>query len=107
MRLSVRALGAVLGLAAGGAITTGTPAAAGESTGCWRHLGCIGGPAYGYAPPPAAYGYAPPPPAYGYGPRRAASGYYAPAYGGRCYTVPQRFLDDWGRVVVQGTRVCD
>ena len=98
MRLSVRALGAVLALAAGGAITTGTPVAAGESTGCWRHLGCVGGPAYGYAPPS---------PAYGYGPRRAASGYYAPAYGGRCYTVPQRFLDDWGRVVVQGTRVCD
>jgi hypothetical protein len=101
MKLSVPALGAALALAAAGAVTGATPAAAGDTTGCWRNLGCVGGPAYGYAPPRPAYGYAP---------YRPAGGYYAygaPAYGGECYTVRRRFVDDWGRVMVRRTRVCD
>jgi hypothetical protein len=86
-------------LSAGLALTTlaaTLPAAAGESTGCWRHLGCNG------------QGYAPPPPRYA--PYRAPVGYYgygAPVYGGDCYTVRRRFVDDWGRVVVRRTRVCE
>ena len=43
MKSSVSTLAAGLVLAAAAAITT--PASAGESTGCWRHLGCVGGPA--------------------------------------------------------------
>ena len=96
MKSSVSTLAAGLVLAAAAAITT--PASAGESTGCWRHLGCVGGPAYGYAPPAPAYGY------------RPAGGYYAhgaPAYEEECYTVRRRFVDDWGRVVIRRTRVCE
>ena len=99
MKTFVSALAAGLIVTAAAAITT--PARAGESTGCWRHLGCIGGPAYGY-PPPA--------PVYGYRPYRPAGGYYAygaPSYGEECYTVRRRFVDDWGRVVVRRTRVCE
>ncbi len=55
MKLSVPILGAVAALALAAATTS---ASAGASTGCWRHLGCAGAPAYGYAPP--AYGYARP-----------------------------------------------
>ena len=99
MKSSVSALAAGLVLAAAAAIAT--PASAGDSTGCWRHLGCVGGPAYGYAPPA---------PAYGYPPYRPAGGYYAdvaPSYGEECYTVRRRFVDDWGRVVIRRTRVCE
>jgi hypothetical protein len=99
MQFSVPTLAtaATLALAAAGAVTTASPAHAGASTGCWRHLGCVGAP-----------GFAPPPPAYGYAPYRRAGGYYGgPAYDDDCYMVRRRFVDDWGRVVIRRTRVCE
>jgi hypothetical protein len=31
----------------------------------------------------------------------------ASVYGGGCYTARQRVVDDWGRVYIRRTRVCD
>jgi hypothetical protein len=91
----IAALGAGLALAS---LFSLPPAQAGESTGCWRNLGCVGD------------GYAPPPPRYGYAPHRPSPGYYGyggAAYGGDCYFVRRRFVDDWGRVGVRRIRVCE
>jgi hypothetical protein len=42
-------------------------------------------------------------PSYGY----PAYGYAAPVYGGDCYWVNRRVVDDWGQVFVRRVQVCD
>ena len=53
-------------------------------------LGALAGSSYGYG----GYGY---PASYG----------YAPAYGGECYVVPRRFVNQYGQVYVQQVQVCE
>ncbi len=71
--------------------------------------GLIGGLALGALASAPAYSY----PAYSYPaypaypasyPAYYGAGYYA---GPACYTVRRRFVDDWGRVFVRRTQVCD
>jgi len=68
--------------------------------------GLIGGLALGALAASPAYSY----PAYSY-PAYPATypGYYGSSYYGApaCYTVRRRFVDDWGRVVVRRTQVCE
>jgi hypothetical protein len=116
---------ALAGLAAtaliGGAVAVSTsPAEAGASTGTWRYGTPYRG--YGYRP---YYGYrrgyggggvaagvatglavgalAASTPYYGY----PAYGYAAPVYGGDCYWVRRRVVDDWGQVFIRRVQVCD
>ncbi len=124
-------------MALGGTLLTADPAQAGSSTGTWRDgsyatpYGVVRPrPVYGYRS--AGYGYRPyyhrhrsddggavaagvigglalgalaSQPAYSY----PSPAYYgAPAYGDSgCYTVRRRFVDDWGRVVIRRTEVCE
>ena len=110
----------------GGALTVSTaPAEAGASTGTWRYGTPYRGygyrPYYGYrrgygggavaagvatglavgalAASTPSYAY----PAYGY----PAYGYPAPVYGGDCYWVSRRVVDDWGQVFIRRVQVCD
>jgi hypothetical protein len=76
--------------------------------------GLIGGLALGALAAAPAYSYpAYTYPAYPYSPSPAypASypGYYGTGYYGApaCYTVNRRFVDDWGRVFVRQTQVCN
>jgi hypothetical protein len=67
--------------------------------------GLIGGLALGALATAPAYSY----PAYPYPPAPVGyGGYYgAGAYGApACYTVRRRFVDEWGRVFVRPTQVC-
>jgi hypothetical protein len=112
---------AVAALALSGAVVgSTTPAEAGASTGTWRN-GMVDGP-YGpgfYSPNGRFLGrgdrddryrgrrsyddddYRPSRRGY-YGGYRGASGYDRD-----CYTVQQRLVDDWGRVVIRRRQVCD
>lgn len=88
--------------------TVATSADAGSRTGCWNcgpdvggaaAAGIVGGLAAGALVGGAAR------PAYG------APAYYGPpatVYDEEeCYYVRRRFVDDWGRVVIRRTRVCE
>jgi len=74
--------------------------------------GVIGGLALGALAAQPAYSY----PAYSYPaypvtayPGSNGTGYYGAGYYGApaCYTVRRRFVDDWGRVFVRRTQVCE
>jgi hypothetical protein len=98
MQFSVPTLAtaATLALAAAGAVTS-QPRPRRSKHWLLAAFSCVGAP-----------GFAPPPPAYGYAPYRRAGGYYGgPAYDDDCYMVRRRFVDDWGRVVIRRTRVCE
>jgi hypothetical protein len=92
------------GLAIAGAVAGWSASAtAGQTTGTWRN-GMVAGP-YGpgyYGRDGTFYGngFRGPRRHYGY---RGASLYEESA----CYTVRRRMVDDWGRVIVRRTRVCD
>lgn len=60
-------------------------------------LGALAGSSYGYGGYGGGYG------GYGY----PASYGYAPAYGGECYVVPRRFVNQYGQVYVQQVQVCE
>ena len=124
MKLSVPAFGAAAALVLAAAAT---PASAGASTGCWRHLGCAGAPAYGYAPPAYA-----PHAAYGYGHEHGyrGNGYRAARFYDHglhdrpyprrvlvkriieddeeeCRVIVKRRYNHFGDLVVKRIRVCD
>ena len=87
---------------AGAVATMSLPAEAGRRTGTWANGMVMGpyGPGY-YGPGGAYYGG-------GHGGHWGHGGYRRAFIDeSDCYTVRRRVVDDWGRVYVRRTRVCD